>query len=121
MKKRLQQAQSEGKLPAEIQPADFARYLSSVMARLGIQAANGATRAELRRVAAIALRNIETAFRVLQAARSAARLARLEGAPWNCSFLLTKPGPFKELCTPTGVASVPRPFLPKCDPRKERT
>src|ERR1700740_2740427 len=59
MKKRLQQAQYEGELPAGIQPADFARYLSSVMAGLGVQAANGATRAELRRVAAIALRYIE--------------------------------------------------------------
>ncbi len=59
LKKRLQQAQSKGELPREIQPADFARYLSSVMAGLGIQAANGATRAELRRVAAIAVRCIE--------------------------------------------------------------
>ena len=60
LKKRLQQAHSEGELPAEIQPADFARYLSSVMAGLGVQAANGSTRAELRRVAEIALRCIET-------------------------------------------------------------
>jgi AcrR family transcriptional regulator len=60
LKKRLQQAQSEDELPADIQPADFARYLSSVMAGLGVQAANGATRAELRRVAEIALRSIET-------------------------------------------------------------
>jgi AcrR family transcriptional regulator len=63
LKKRLQQAQSEGELPREIQPADFARYVSSVMAGLGVQAANGATRAELRRVAEIALRCIETALR----------------------------------------------------------
>jgi hypothetical protein len=60
LKKRLQQAQSEGELPAEIQPADFVRYLSSIMAGLGVQAANGATRAELRRVAEIAFRCIET-------------------------------------------------------------
>ena len=60
LKVRLQQAQSEGELPREIQPADFARYLSSVMAGLGIQAANGATKAELRGVAEIALRCIET-------------------------------------------------------------
>jgi AcrR family transcriptional regulator len=60
LKKRLQQAQSEGELPREIQPADFARYLSSIMAGLGVQAVNGATRAELRRVAAIALRCTET-------------------------------------------------------------
>jgi hypothetical protein len=60
LKKRLQQAQSEGELPPEIQPADFARYLSSVIAGLGVQAAYGATRAELRRVAEIALRCTET-------------------------------------------------------------
>ena len=60
VKKRLQQAQSKGELPPEIQPADFARYLSSIIAGLCIQAVNGATRAELRRVAEIALRCIET-------------------------------------------------------------
>jgi AcrR family transcriptional regulator len=64
LKKRLQQAQSEGELAAGIQPADFARYMSSVMAGLGVQAANGATRAELRRVAEIALRCIETGLPV---------------------------------------------------------
>lgn len=62
LKKRLQEAQSKGELPAEMQPADFARYLSSVIAGLGVQAANGATRAELRRVANISLRCIETAL-----------------------------------------------------------
>jgi AcrR family transcriptional regulator len=60
LKKRLQEAQSKGELSREIQPADFARYLSSLMAGLGVQAANGATRAELRSVVAIALRCIET-------------------------------------------------------------
>jgi hypothetical protein len=60
LRKRLQQAQSEGELRTEIQPADFARYLSSVMAGLGVQAANGATRSELRRIAEIAMRCIET-------------------------------------------------------------
>jgi AcrR family transcriptional regulator len=69
LKKRLQQAQSEGELPAEIQPADFARYLASVIAGLGVQAAYGATRAELRRVGEIALRCIEACFGVLQAQR----------------------------------------------------
>ena len=61
-KKRLQQAQSDGELPTEVQPADFGRYLSSIMAGLGVQAANGATRTELRRVAEISLRCIETAL-----------------------------------------------------------
>ena len=59
LRKRLQQAQVEGELPAAIQPADFARYLSSVIAGLGVQAANRATRAELRRVGEVALRCIE--------------------------------------------------------------
>lgn len=60
IRKRLQRAQSKGELSAEIRPADFARYLSSAMAGLGILAAEGATRKELRRVAEIALRCIET-------------------------------------------------------------
>ena len=60
LKKRVQQAKSAGELPGEIQPADFARFLSSIMAGLSIQAASGATKAELRRVAEIALRSIET-------------------------------------------------------------
>jgi hypothetical protein len=59
LKKRLQQAQSGGELPAEIPSADFACYLSSIMAGLGVQAANGATRTELGRVAEISLRCIE--------------------------------------------------------------
>src|ERR1700746_1274147 len=62
LKKRLQQAQAEGEFPAEIQPADFDRYLSSVMAGIGVQTSNRQTRAELRRVAEIALRCIETAL-----------------------------------------------------------
>jgi len=66
IKRRLQQAQSQGEFPAEIQAADFARYLSSVMAGLGVQAANGATRTELRRVAEIALRCVETAFQSIK-------------------------------------------------------
>ena len=62
LKKHLQQAQSEGELAAQTQPADFARYSSSVMVGLSVQAANGATRVELRRVAEIALRFIETSL-----------------------------------------------------------
>jgi AcrR family transcriptional regulator len=64
VKKRLQQAQSKGELPRQIQPAAFASYLSSVMAGLCVQAVNGATRAELRRVAEIALRCIEACLGV---------------------------------------------------------
>jgi len=37
-------------------PADFARYLSSLMAGLAVQAANGATKSEMTRVVDMALR-----------------------------------------------------------------
>jgi AcrR family transcriptional regulator len=59
IQKRLQQAQSAGELSVDVEAADFARYLSSVMAGLAIQAANGASRADLRSVAEISLHCIE--------------------------------------------------------------
>jgi hypothetical protein len=55
IKKRLQQAHKDGDLKGTMNPADFARYLSSLMAGLGIQAANGATKSEMNRIANIAL------------------------------------------------------------------
>lgn len=55
IRKRLQQAQREGQLDGEMDPADFARYLSSLMAGLGVQAANGVTKSELTRIAEMAL------------------------------------------------------------------
>src|SRR5271169_2677632 len=36
LKKRLQLAQREGELPSDATPADLARYLSTVMAGLGV-------------------------------------------------------------------------------------
>jgi len=56
IKKRAQQAQREGDLDAGINPGDFARYISSLMAGLGVQAANGATEAEMKRMATMALK-----------------------------------------------------------------
>jgi len=58
IRKRLQRAQHEGELPSSTAPADLARYLSTVMAGLGIQAVNGATKAEMRRVAELALHSL---------------------------------------------------------------
>lgn len=63
IKKRLVQARSAGELPVGIKPADFACYVSSIMSGLGIQAACGATKAELKRVAEIALNLIESVFK----------------------------------------------------------
>ncbi len=54
---RLKRAKAEGDLPPEADPADLARYLSIVIYGITVQAAGGATRKELRRVAELALKN----------------------------------------------------------------
>lgn len=54
---RLRRAKADGDLPPDADPADLARYLSIVIYGITVQAAGGATRRELRRVAEIALRN----------------------------------------------------------------
>ena len=59
IRRRLLQARKAGELPARINIDDFTRYLSMLLAGLSIQAANGSTRAELRRTA-------EMAFQYLQ-------------------------------------------------------
>lgn len=53
---RFKRAKAEGDLPKSAEPAALARYLDVVGQGLSIQAASGASRAELRRVVAIALR-----------------------------------------------------------------
>jgi AcrR family transcriptional regulator len=55
IRKRLEKAQREGDLKNDVTPADFARYLATIMTGLGIQAANGATKPDLKRLAAMAL------------------------------------------------------------------
>jgi AcrR family transcriptional regulator len=55
VRKRLQRARREGDLPPHINPADLARYLATVYQGMSVQAAGGATREQLRRVAKIAL------------------------------------------------------------------
>ena len=55
LRKRLQRAKEEGDLPLHVDPADFARYLSSVISGMAIQAVIGATRAELQRTGDFAL------------------------------------------------------------------
>ena len=56
LRERLKRAKSEGDLPAEESPADLARYVWTLCDGLAVQAAGGATRAELRRVVARAMR-----------------------------------------------------------------
>ena len=54
----LPAGRAEGDLPAELDPQDLARYLAAVLNGLGIQAANGATKAEMTRVVEMALRTL---------------------------------------------------------------
>jgi len=56
MKERFLRAQKGGELSKEINVNDYTKYLSSILAGLSIQAANGSTKAELIRTARMALR-----------------------------------------------------------------
>ena len=55
IKSRLMRARKSGELPKEINVDDYTRYLSTIIAGLSIQAANGSTKAELKRTADMAL------------------------------------------------------------------
>jgi AcrR family transcriptional regulator len=56
--KRMKRARTEGDLGANVNPKDLARYISVVLNGLGVQAANGATSAEMTRAVEMALRSI---------------------------------------------------------------
>jgi AcrR family transcriptional regulator len=56
LRERFERALSEGDLPSGVDPADLARYVATVLHGMAVQAAGGASRDELRRVAAMALR-----------------------------------------------------------------
>jgi AcrR family transcriptional regulator len=58
IQKRLQRARREGDLAKDVDPGDLARYISTVVTGLGIQSANGATRAEMTRLVDMALRSM---------------------------------------------------------------
>jgi AcrR family transcriptional regulator len=58
IKDRLLQARKSGELSKDINVGDYTRYLSSILAGLSIQAANGSTKAELKRTARMALRHL---------------------------------------------------------------
>ena len=58
LQKRLQRARTEGELAKDLNPGDLARYVSTVLTGLGVQAANGSTRPEMTRVVDLALRSM---------------------------------------------------------------
>ena len=56
IRRRFERALADGDLPAGTDPADLARYVVTVMRGIAVQAAGGASRAKLRRVAELVLR-----------------------------------------------------------------
>jgi AcrR family transcriptional regulator len=56
IRQRLKRAKADGDLPKDASPANLARYLSVVIYGMTVQSVGGASRAELRSVADIALR-----------------------------------------------------------------
>jgi AcrR family transcriptional regulator len=56
LRQRLERARTGGDLPADADPADLARYVTTVAQGMAVQAASGASREELRRVVEMALR-----------------------------------------------------------------
>ncbi len=58
MWERLLQARKSEELSKDINVEDYTRYLSSILAGLSIQAANGSTKAELMRTAQMALKHL---------------------------------------------------------------
>jgi predicted RNA-binding Zn ribbon-like protein len=58
LRERLLQARKSGELSKDIDLDDYTRYLSTIIAGLSIQAANGSTKAELKRTAQMALRHL---------------------------------------------------------------
>ncbi len=56
VRQRFQRALAEGDLPADVDPGDLAGYVVTLIRGMAVQAAGGASREELRRVAELALR-----------------------------------------------------------------
>ena len=56
LRKRFARAVAEGDLPADTDAADLARYISAILQGMAVQAAGGASRDELQKVAKMALK-----------------------------------------------------------------
>jgi AcrR family transcriptional regulator len=57
VRQRFERAKKEGDLPPSVRPAQLARYLMTMIWGLSVQAAGGASRAQLNDAAAIAMQN----------------------------------------------------------------
>jgi hypothetical protein len=58
LKARLLKARRAGEFSKEESIDDYTRYLSSLLSGLAVQAANGSTKAQLKRTAELALRHL---------------------------------------------------------------
>jgi AcrR family transcriptional regulator len=58
MKERFLRARRIGELSKDVNVDDYTRYLSTIIAGLSIQAANGSTKTELKRTSQLALRHL---------------------------------------------------------------
>ncbi|HUX66104.1 MAG TPA: TetR/AcrR family transcriptional regulator [Terriglobales bacterium] len=56
IRERIERGQREGDVPAGLCSADLARYVTTIIQGLSVHAASGASRAELRRVVELAMR-----------------------------------------------------------------
>jgi AcrR family transcriptional regulator len=77
IRQRFERAISDGDLPADANAADLARFIATVNVGMAVQAAGGASRDELQRVARIALRSWPEARRGRETPAGAARRRRL--------------------------------------------
>ncbi len=76
MHQRFERAISDGDLPAGADAADLARFIATVTVGMAVQAASGASRDELERVARVALRSWPEARPSEKKPRSGVRLRR---------------------------------------------
>jgi AcrR family transcriptional regulator len=58
LSRRFQRAKSEGDLPANVNPADLARYVTTILFGMAVQGAGGASRDKLHRVVEMMLRTL---------------------------------------------------------------
>lgn len=57
---RFEQAKNEGDFPETIEPVDFARYIATISQGMSIQAANGASSEQLRKIVEIVLKQFSS-------------------------------------------------------------
>jgi AcrR family transcriptional regulator len=56
LRERLKRAKKDGEIPPELDPADYARFIMTMLEGMSVRAAAGATRKELHKIADMAMR-----------------------------------------------------------------